>query len=157
LNSVWSSFAEYHFYKNLEDFMRAFIILVLWLPSLSAWAVESQPILSLKYNGLAKPIGLNALVNLEDSMPDCVQGVMDATIEKLNFDGASTRIIGFRAKTKSGGYQYLNISPRLYSSLSVAELEWIPSLLKEGKAIVVTFQQCGAGGRVFSARDIYAR
>ena len=139
---------------------RISVILALTL-SVSAQAHPVGPIVGFQYNDAGKEIKAISLVNIESLMSDCAQGFAAGTLEKLQFQGASLRVEGFRLKVERSAhlqrdFLYINVSTDIYKSLGSAESTWLPTLLREGQRIYVAYQQCGAGGRVFNARDIYA-
>lgn len=123
----------------------------------AAPTVSSEVHVNFTYDSKWQPIKISSLVNLEEHIPECAQGLIDVTIDELQFDGASLRIVGFRAKELNGDYLYLNLDDRLYSSLSSADLSWAKQMFKKGNRVAIAYQQCGAGGKVWSIRDIYAR
>lgn len=123
----------------------------------SAHAQTSPVVVSYQFNEKAAPVGLRALVNIEELMADCVQDLALGTIDKLAFLGASLRVEGFRVKTQSGEYLYMNMDSRVYERLPPVDAGWISRSLKEGRRVAVAYQQCGVSGRLYSARDIYFR
>jgi hypothetical protein len=123
----------------------------------TASELSSKVVANYTYDSKGQTIKIDSLVNLEEQISDCAQGLIEVTIDELDFDGASLRIVGFRAKELNGDYLYLNLDGRLYSSLSSADLSWAKEMFKKGKRVAVAYQQCGAGGKVWSIRDIYAR
>lgn len=109
-----------------------FRLLLISLPGVSLAATqESAPMLSYRYNEKAKPIGVRALVNIEELMRDCEQDLISGTVDKLGFRGATVQIEGFRLRAEGGNYLYINLDSRLYDSLPRPDLSWIATSLKE--------------------------
>lgn len=122
-----------------------------------SWGQTYPPVVTHQYNDKSVNVGLRSLVNIEDLRDDCIQDVLLGTIDKLEFLGASTRVQGFRLKTQSKQYLYMNLNSGVYDRLDAVDASWITRSLKEGRLIFVSYQQCGASGRFYSVRDIFFR
>jgi hypothetical protein len=97
----------------------------------------------------------SAIVNIETVMRDCEQGLGKFTVEQLDFDGASTRIKGFRAIDHRQRRHYFSLDPRIHE-IANADRGALGELLREKRELIVTFQRCGSGGYL-SVKDVYAQ
>jgi hypothetical protein len=120
-------------------------------------ASESKPSVSHAYDRSGKVVGLSAIVNLSVPTPSCSYGLVNLTILELSFDKGSTRLTGFAGSTAQGERHNLNFPDSLYTGLSAQDIFLLPTIVREGKKLAVSYEACGAAGRVWYVRELFVR
>lgn len=125
----------------------------------AASSAHAEPGIVYRYSPApkVKAIGVQAIVDLEPAMTEtgsgCEQRMADLVIEDVVYDGASDRVVGFRAP-KTGLGMFKMETDKLYKSLSNAERRAPLLLIRRGAKVLVTYQMCGSGGFI-SVRDVW--
>lgn len=125
--------------------------LALCLAVVTANAAASSYVVGLDYSKNAeKPVAIHEVENV-DASRSCSHRIADVVVDEVVYEGASSIIVGFRAKKPAPKewYDLFRFTSSAYENLSNSNRHYVAEVVKKGQRVIVVYDVCGSGGFIY--------